>query len=154
MVNLNRIRGSDGNGESVKAVVTGNRLANATTITVDSVQNWQGDFIGTYGTLDGDNSLIPASVRVFFGHLSGSDIEIDSFAPGYTDNGNSVGDVVLLKPTTAWADELAEFLAVSHKDDGALAQVTRSEPGIKLAVAPTQPSPDPDGNIILWFEPL
>jgi len=95
-------------------------LSGSTTLDVDSMTNWSSDFIGTYGTPDGNGSVIPSSVRVFYGEISGSDINITGFAPGYTDNGNSVGDIVVIKPTTAWADELAEFLNVSHDADGSL----------------------------------
>jgi hypothetical protein len=41
------------------------------------------------------------------GHVSGSTIIIDQIAPGYTDTyGSAVGDVVVIKPNTWWADTL------------------------------------------------
>lgn len=116
---IENIKGSDGTNETVRAVVTALRSVSATTIQVNSVVGFASSFIGTTGALDANNKLT-IRPQVFFGHLSGSDIEIDSFAPGYTDEGNEVGDIVIIKPTTAWADEVAAVLEVSHEDDGTL----------------------------------
>lgn len=120
MASIERIKGSNGSGEAVRAVVQTLRLSGSATLDVDSVTNWSGDFIGTYGTPDGNGSVTSASVRVFYGTVSGTDINITGFAPGYTDNGNAVGDIVVLKPTTAWADNIAEILALTFNDDGTL----------------------------------
>lgn len=116
---IENIKGSDGSNESVRAVVTAQRAVSSTTITVNSVVGYSSSIIGTTGALDADNRLT-VRTQVFFGHLAGSTIEIDSFAPGYTDQGSEVGDIVVIKPTTAWADEVAALLAVSHADDGTL----------------------------------
>jgi hypothetical protein len=53
------------------------------------------------------SQLDPTSIFVFEGHLSGGKIIIDVAAPGYTDKGNAVNDVILLKPTTHWANTVA-----------------------------------------------
>src|SRR5690606_4211067 len=63
---------------------------------------------------------IESNVQVFEGHLSGTDIVIDSFAPGYEDLGSSIGDIIVIKPATSWSDELADILGVSHNSDGTL----------------------------------
>lgn len=116
---IGNIKASDGTNESVRAVVTAQRSVSSTTIQVNSVVGYSSSFIGMTGALDADNKLT-VRPQVFFGHLSGSDIEIDSFAPGYNDEGSEVGDIVIIKPTTAWADEVAAVLEVSHEDDGTL----------------------------------
>lgn len=120
MADTKLIRASDGVGEAVRATVTATRSIASTTIAVDAVTNWPDYFIATSGEIGADNFLTPSTVQVFNGHLSGSDIIIDSFAPGYSDLGNSIGDVVLVKPTTAWANEVADVIEVTHNEDGTL----------------------------------
>ena len=120
MADTRLIRASDGNGEAVRATVTSARTIGSTTLEVDAVTNWDSYFIATTGTIGADDFLTPSTVQVFNGHLSGSDIIIDSFAAGYSDLGNGVGDVVLIKPTTEWANEVADVLDVSHDTDGTL----------------------------------
>lgn len=120
MADTKLIRGSDGSGEAVRATVTSARSVASTTLAVDAITNWPTNFIATVGTLGADGFLTASTVQVFEGHLSGSNIIIDTFSPGYTDLGNSIGDVVILKPTTPWADNLADTLEVSHNEDGTL----------------------------------
>lgn len=120
MADLDLISASNGNGEAAKAVVTTIRLATSTTLEVDSLLNWPDKFIATAGTLLPDGTLDPTKTTVFVGHKDGSDIAIDSFAPGYTDIGNAAGDIVVLKPTTRWVDELSDLFSVSHAEDGTL----------------------------------
>lgn len=151
---LSQIKASNGNGEAVRASVTTLRTPGSMTLKLDAITNWPNEFVATSGVLSPDGTIDPNTVTVFAGHISGSDVIIDEFAPGYADEGNSVGDIVVIKPATLWADIIANFLAVSHKDDGTLAQIDSNEPGLRLAVQADQPAPDPDGNIILWFEPL
>lgn len=103
------LRASNGEGEPLKAVIVEDRDAGNLLINVDTVLNWPAKFIATSGSLVNDE-LDPTSTVVFYGSLSGSMVHIDSFAPGYTDKGSLEGQVVLIKPTTAWADEVAEGL--------------------------------------------
>jgi hypothetical protein len=118
-MNLNLIKASNGSGEAVRATITDLRLAGSTTNKVNSVANWPTPFIATSGKREADGTL--SRQLVFEGHLSGSDVIIDTLAPGYTDTqGNQAGDVILIKPSTRWADLIASFLAVSHGDDGTL----------------------------------
>lgn len=149
---LNQIRASNGNGEAVRASVIAIRATGSETLKVDALTNWPSEFIATSGILLSDGTLDPATVTVFSAHIVGSDIIIDEFAPGYSDEGNSVGDVVLVKPTTMWADNIADFMAVSHTDNGNIKQLGGST-GIRFAISDTQPAPEPD-TIIVWFEPL
>ena len=154
MANIRLIRASNGSGEAVRGSVTAARSIGATTLSVDSVINWPPYFIATTGIRLPDGTLDPSSALVFEGHLAGGSIEIDSIAPGYVDDGNSVGDVVLVKPTTLWADMVADVLEVAHKDDGSIKQVDGDDPGLVFSAAATEPAPDPDGRVTIWFEPL
>lgn len=120
MASIDLIRASNGSGDAVKATVTNARVISSTTIQVDATTNWPSKFIATVGSVDGTGAFVPATVTVFNGTLSGGNIEITSFAPGYTDLGNTPGQIVVLKPTTAWANEMANTLAVAHNDNGTL----------------------------------
>lgn len=155
MASISNIRGSDGTGSASRATVTAPRAADNPTITVDTLAGWPAQFIGVTGTPDLETGLISSStLQVFYGHTSGANtIIIDSIVTGYNDLGNQVGDICLLKPTTAWANELADVLSVSHKDDGTIKQVDGMAPGLRFSTAATQPDPDPE-NIIVWLEPL
>ena len=119
-MSLNLIRASDGTGEAVRASVTAIRAPGSTTINVDAVTNWPDTFVATTGDLLASGALDPATVLVFKGSLSGATIVIDTIAPGYTDNGSAVSNVVILKPSTFWADNIRDTLAVSLDDDGTL----------------------------------
>jgi len=155
MPSISNIRGSDGTGSAAKASVTQSRPVDNPTISVDGLANWPTNFIGVTGTPDLANKTILAdTLQVFYGHESAGSIIIDSFADGYTDLGNQLGDIVILKPTTSWANEIADILSVSHKDDGSIKQVNEAAPGLLFSAAATQPAADPDGHIIVWFEPL
>ncbi len=120
MASIDLIRASNGSGDAVKATVTNARVISSTTLQVDATTNWPSKFIATVGSVDGTGAFVPATVTVFNGILSGGNIEITSFAPGYTDIGNTPGQIVVLKPTTAWANEVADTLAVAHDQDGTL----------------------------------
>lgn len=101
---------SDGNGDAALMHVTADRLTGATILEVDSVANVPSKFIATYGTLDVNGKITSVSKRDFKGHLSGGDIIIDDFEPGSTDAGNTIGQVVIIKPNTGWADRVATFI--------------------------------------------
>jgi len=117
---IDLIRASNGSGEAVRSVVTNPRTIGSTTLDVDSLTNYNTEFICTSGDLLADGTLDPATVTVFYGTKNVSQIIIDGFAPGYSDLGNTVGQVVVCKPTTAWADNIADTLAVTLNDDGTL----------------------------------
>lgn len=147
MDEIEYLKASNGSGEAPRASVTVTRSVAATTLTVDAVTNWPPFFVATSGILNTETGIInPATVTVFKGHLDGSTIEIDAFAPGYTDIGNAVGDVVVLKPTTEWADIISESLAEASDRLGGTSPV-------KFVVNAVEPPPEP-GITIIWFEPL
>jgi hypothetical protein len=123
------IRGSNGDGEAVRAIVTTDRGIGDSDLIVDSVLNWPNKFIATVGDLDEGTGLFdPDTISIFYGTLTGSIITIDQFAPGYSDVGNEINQSVVLKPTTAWADTVADNAG------GA---------GSGIIVSPTPP-PDPE----------
>lgn len=104
-------RGSDGTGEAVRAIVVTQRLPGAATLIVDSVDNFPQKFIATSGFIDPLTGLIDEDeATIFMGHLDGGIIMIDEFAPGYTDMGHEVNQVVVLKPSTRWADAVSDSL--------------------------------------------
>lgn len=130
MASINLIRGSDGTGNASVATVQSTRAPAATTIVVDTVDNIPATFMGSMGTphtfVDPVTSetitiISEATAVDFTGHVDGSNLEIDSIAPGYTDLGSEVGDIVIIKPTSQWADNVADTLAEAHNDDGSLA---------------------------------
>lgn len=128
MADDNYLRASNGSGEAVMSVVTTDRPPLSATLIVDSVLNWPARGIATSGTLIPDEGLIdPDTASVFKYHLDGTIIMIDEFAPGYNDVGNSEDQVVVIKPTTLWAD------LVSENDGG----------GASVVIGPTPP-PDPE----------
>jgi hypothetical protein len=142
MANINLVNASNGSGEAVRGSVTNKRAVDSTTLIVDSLLNWPQYFIATTGVKDQNDSLDPDSVSVFSGHISGANtITIDSFAPGYEDIGNSVADMVLIKPNTMWADNLAGILNHYHPSD------------VVVRADETQPSP-PTSGLIIWFEDI
>ena len=105
------VAASDGTGEAVRAIVTTERLVGASTLIVDSVLKWPIKFIATSGTLDPLTGLLDDNtLTVFKGTLTGSIITIDEFAPGYADVGHTVNQIVVLKPSTLWADIVRAYL--------------------------------------------
>lgn len=56
----------------------------------------------------------------FSGHVDGVNLEIDDIAPGYSDLGSEIGDIIIIRPTTQWGDNVADVLDVSHENDGTL----------------------------------
>lgn len=105
------LKGSDGTGNAVLAHVTIARLVGSTVLKVDSVSKWNtNSFIATVGTVGSDGFLTPGTVTEFVGHITAGDIIIDSFESGSTDIGNTVGQVVIIKQTTGWANRVASQL--------------------------------------------
>lgn len=104
------LRASNGNGEAVRANVVTEREVGGNEINVDSVINWPSKFVATSGAIDPTtNTFDPNTVTVFWGHLNGTYLVIDEFAAGYSDIGNQPNEVVVIKPTTPWADLFAEM---------------------------------------------
>jgi len=130
MASIEQIKGSDGSGNASVATVQNARSPGASTIIVDTVLNINPvGFKGSMGTphtfTDPITSetitvISEATCVDFTGHVDGSNIEIDSIAPGYTDLGSEVGDIIIIRPTTESANNVAEVLEEAHNDDGSL----------------------------------
>lgn len=129
MASIDQLRASDGSGNASVATVQSTRSGGASTIVVDTVLGINGTFFATMGTphtfTDPVTSetitvISEATAVDFAGHVDGSNLEIDTIAPGYTDNGSAIGDIVIIRPTTQWADEVADVLDVAHEDNGEL----------------------------------
>lgn len=123
MASSDYIRASNGSGEAVRAIVTEVREPGDMSIVADSVLNFPNNFIATVATLNEETGYIdPETMTIFKGYLDGSIIMIEEFSPGYSDIGNEEGQVVLLKPTTPWADEVADRL-----DEITLEEISEAE---------------------------
>lgn len=111
MADYDFLPGSNGSGDAALMHVNGTgRLTGATTIPVDTVTNVPAKFIGSYGTLLASGFIDPATLRNFKGHVSGAALVIDAFEPGSTDAGNTVGQVVVVKPTSGWVNRVASMI--------------------------------------------
>ena len=129
MASITSLKASDGSGNASVATVQSVRSPLATTLVVDTVQGINSSFHATMGTphtfVDPVTSetitvISEASAVDFQGHVDGGNLEIDTIAPGFTDAGSAVNDIVIIKPTTQWADQVATVLNVAHDDDGTL----------------------------------
>lgn len=120
MDDYSKLSASDGTGEAVVANVETDRLSGATTLNVDNVDNWPTNFICVTGTLNPNNYIDNSSMSIFYGHLDAGNIVIDSFAAGYTDVGNTAGQIAIIKPTSEWVNQIVELARVSHNNDGSI----------------------------------
>jgi len=109
-MNYDYLSASNGSGDAALMTVQSERLAPAAIIDVDTVTNVPAKFIGTWGTLGANGLITPASKRDFRGRVSGSDIIIDAMEPGFTDNGNTIGQKIIIKPNTGWSNRIATWI--------------------------------------------
>jgi hypothetical protein len=105
------------------------RAVAATSINVNTVAGVPAKFYGTMGTPHTFTDPVTSEVITiisdatavdFAGSVSGALLNIDQIAPGYTDLGSKVGDIVIIRPITEWANNLANIIANSLQDNGAL----------------------------------
>lgn len=110
------LKASDGTGNASVATIQSVRAVNATTLIVDTTQGMPDKFFASMGTphtftdpVTGEEitTISEATAVDFAGHIDGNNIEIDDIAPGYTDNGSAIGDIIVIRPTTSWADAVA-----------------------------------------------
>jgi len=130
MASIELIKASDGSGNASVATVQTTRAPGASTIIVDTVQGINvAGFSGSMGTPHTFVDPITAETMTviseatcvdFTGHVDGANLEIDTIAPGQTDLGSSADDIIVIRPTTQYADNVAETLEVAHEDDGQL----------------------------------
>lgn len=129
MASIDQIRASDGSGNANIATIQSSRAPASSTIDVDTVAGIPDNFMGSMGTPHTFQDPITAETITviseatavdFSGHVDGANLEIDDIAPGYTDAGSDIGDIVIIRPTTQYADNVADVLEVSHDDDGTI----------------------------------
>lgn len=127
MPSIDYIKASDGSGNAAVATVQTSRSSGSSTIIVDTVAGINDKFMGSMGTPHTFVDPITAETITvisedtcvdFSGHVDGSNLEIDDIAPGQTDLGSEVDDIIIIRPTTQWGDNVAETLEVAHNDDG------------------------------------
>lgn len=129
MQSIAYIPGSDGVANASLMTISTVRAPLASTILVNTVANVPDKFYGSMGTpntftdpITGETITVisEATAVDFAGHVDGSNIEIDEIAPGYTDNGSAVGDIIIIRPVTEWANNIHNVLSQSLDDDGTI----------------------------------
>lgn len=127
MQSLLYAKASDGVAPASLMTVTNARSAGASTILVNTVANASTYFKGSMGTphtftdpVTGETITVisEATAVDFSGQIVSGHVEIVSIDPGYTDHGSSVGDIIVIRPTTDYANNMYNVLNQSHKDDG------------------------------------
>lgn len=102
---------------------------------------------------DGGGALVSGTLVEGKAHVSSiGEVTIDSLDPGFTDKGNNIGDIFMVKPTTGWANDLYTGLRQSVDETGKVKNVYDDEDNkIAFQVGGVEPSPKP-GTIIVYFE--
>ena len=156
-------KASNGNGVAAAARINDIRAVGNNVISVDNTGNFPG--IGVGGALsgekfhfatwavDGSDKYVVESMMEMVGHLSSiGEITIDSFDPGYEDKGNNNGDVVRIKPTTGWENDLVDALKQSLKNDGTLKENIVGDDQLKTDSASSKILSDLGGYIVSGAE--
>lgn len=105
---------SDRTTDAALMTVTAARSIGSTILEVNTIVGVPDKFIASVGTALPTGFINPATVTNFYGHLNGTDLEIDGFIPGSTDTGNTEGQICVIKPNTEWANMVAEFINESQ----------------------------------------
>lgn len=151
---IDSIKASDGSAPASVATIQNSRSAGSSTIHVDTVAGINANFIGSMGTPHTFVDPITAETITvisedtavdFYGHVDGANLEIDGIAPGFTDGGSAVDDIVIIRPTTLYGDNLAAVLEVSLEDDGTPKAVSLNPTGL---VAPFAGASAPSGWLL------
>lgn len=109
------------------ARATGTRSSGAASLACDNLAGWPDNtkskvhFV-TY-QIDSNSNPVAGTQLDCYGIVSGNSINSFTVVDG-TDNGNSVGDVVEMLPTAAWAQDLAEALTAEHDRQGKHTAIT------------------------------
>lgn len=149
MIDSKYLRASNGSGDAIKAAITATRPVGSVMLSVDAITNFPDFFFATIGDLDEKGIVIPSTKTEVRGKLNGTQIEIEEFAPGSQDNGNTIGQTLVVRPNTEWANAVAENVqAVGLGKD-----ISAPDKWIKFSTAVTQPAPDLTNDII-WFKPV
>lgn len=106
-------------GRPNSARVSSLRSAGGTTLACDNLTGWptasKVHFV-TY-QIDSNSNPVPGTQIDAYGIVSGNSIGSFTVVDG-TDSGNSVGDIVEMLPTAAWAQDLADALTTLFNRDG------------------------------------
>ena len=152
MASIDRIKASDGSGNAAVATVQNSRTALSSTIVVDTIAGINTTFMASMGTphtfvdpvtAETITVISEATAVDFAGHVDGANLEIDTIAPGQTDLGSAVGDIIIIRPTTQWSDNVASVLETVHNDDGTI------KTGVAIP-SPTITSPSFAGTNTGW----
>ena len=145
----NNLHVSDGVGVINTPTITSIRAVGNNIIQCDSLAHFPtGKFYATtYGTktdTSGNTVVDESTIQDFVGTALNNQITIISFCPGYTDKGNKAGDYVVVKPTAASANDVADRLDTTVYDH-ALAVVNNENlssrsPGVVSGLAITAPT--------------
>ena len=150
MIDAKYLKASNGNGDAVTANIMATRTVGSLILTVDSVDNFPDFFIATTGTINQQTGYITNATKTEFkGKVVDGKIHIESFEPGFTDIGNTTGQVLIIKPTSGWANGVAE-----HAEKAGMGKdISGADKYVKFSTAGSQPSADPNHDII-WFKPV
>lgn len=127
MKSIAYVAGSDGTENASLMTVTTVRAPLSTEILVDTVLGVGAKFYGSMGTphtfidpvTNESITVISEATAVdFAGHINSGKVEIDAIAPGYTDLGSKVDDIIVIRPITEWANNIGNILGQSLNDDG------------------------------------
>lgn len=124
-------RASNGRGIAAQSTVEIIRAPGNMILDVTSTQNFPGvnedntvsGEIFHFGcwSADGGGVLVPGTLVEGKAHVSNiGEVTIDSLDPGFTDKGNNIGDIFMVKPTTGWANDMVEALQATLNPDGTL----------------------------------
>lgn len=130
MQSLAYIPGSNGAANPSLMTVQTVRAPGATTITTNTVAGAPTKFYATMGAphtftdpVTGETITVisEATAVDFAGTINAGKVDIVAIAPGYADTrGSLVGDIIVIRPVTEWANNLFNVLGVSHNDDGTI----------------------------------
>ena len=130
MQSIAYIPASNGAGNANQMTVQTVRSPGASDILVNTVTGAPNKFYASMGAphtftdpVTGETITIisEATAVDFAGHIDSGKVVIDAIAPGYVDTrGSLVGDIVVIRPLTEWANNLFNILSEAHNDDGTL----------------------------------
>lgn len=128
-------KASDGTANASLMTVQTLRSPGASTILVNTVSGVAaGGFYASMGqphtftdpiTSEVITIISDATAVDFAGHINAGQVIIDAIAPGYVDTrGSLVGDIVIIRPVTEWANNIANILGAEHLDNGKHGAIT------------------------------
>lgn len=130
MQSLAYVQGSNGSANPSLMTVQTLRSPGATSILVNTVAGAPTKFYGTMGAphtftdpVTGETITVisEATAVDFAGTVTSGHVDIVAIAPGYTDTrGSLVGDIIVVRPVTEWANNVFNVLNQSLNDDGTI----------------------------------